>query len=69
MDDEFGEAYSRTLAGHQSLTAFGGRTAEELIASGESPRLVWEALAGQMGVPPQRRLGRDRPIRERPDAG
>lgn len=66
MDDEFGESYSRTLAAQQSLTAFGGRTVAELVEAGEPPRRVWEALAEQMDVPVERRLGRDRPIRERP---
>lgn len=69
MDEEFGEAYSRSLAATQALTAFGGRTVAELIDAGEPPRRVWEALTEQMGVPEERRLGRDRPIRERPDFG
>ncbi|MDO5696493.1 MAG: DUF3046 domain-containing protein [Dermatophilus congolensis] len=67
MDDEFGPTYSRTLAAHQALTAFGARTVQELIDAGESPRDVWEALAEQMDVPPERRLGKDLPLRERPD--
>lgn len=69
MDEEFGAAYARSLAAGQSLTAFGGRTALELVESGEPPRRVWEAIVEQMDVPAERRLGRDRPIRERRDLG
>ena len=66
MDEEFGAAYARSLAAGQALTAFGGRTELELVEAGEPPRGVWEALAEQMDVPAERRLGQDRPIRERP---
>lgn len=67
MDEEFGATYARSLAASQALTAFGGRTVLDLVESGVPPRRVWEALAEQMDVPLERRLGRDRPIRERPD--
>lgn len=65
MDDEFGGAYARTLAAHQSLPDVGGRTADEAIAAGTAPRAVWLAMCEQMQVPPARRLGVDRPVRDR----
>lgn len=67
MDEEFGRARAQVLASHQSITSFGGRTAEDLVESGEDPRRVWEALAQQMGVPEQRLLGRDIPLQENRD--
>ena len=67
VDDEFGQARGRMLASHQSLTAFGGRTPEDVMASGVDPKRVWEALAEQMDVPADRRLGRDLPLLENRD--
>ena len=67
MDDEFTPAYARTLAAHQTLPDAGGRTAEEALAAGVPPRMVWLAVCEQMQVPPERRLGVDRPIVERRD--
>lgn len=61
MEDEFGPAYARSLARQQALTAFGGRSVQEALDDGEEPREVWEAVCAQMDVPPQRRLGVDRP--------
>lgn len=65
MDDEFGSAYARTLAAHQSLPDLSGATAEEALARGVPPRVVWQAVCEQMQVPALRRLGVDRPIVER----
>ena len=65
MDDEYGKAYASTLAAQQTLTELEGRTAEEALEDGVKPRRVWAALCEQMGVPPARRLGVDRPLRSR----
>ncbi len=67
MDDEFSSGYSRVLARSHALHALGDRTATEALDAGVPPRRVWEALCDDMQVPPERRLGRDRPIRERRD--
>ncbi|GAB94280.1 hypothetical protein BJY21_004034 [Kineosphaera limosa] len=63
MDDEFGGAYARTLAVHQSLPDLGGRTADEALTQGVPPRQVWDAVCEQMQVPIERRLGIDRPAK------
>jgi hypothetical protein len=65
MDDEFGAAYARLLARTHVLGSLGGRTAQEALEAGERPRTVWLALCGDMDVPDERRLGRDRPSRRR----
>lgn len=68
MDDEFGPGYARSVAGHQVLGAVGDRTADEALAAGVPAREVWTAVCDQMGIPPQRRLGADKPAGEaRPD--
>lgn len=61
MAEEFGEAYARSLANGQHLTAFGGLTAQAALDAGEPPREVWAALCEQMDVPVERRHGRDLP--------
>ncbi|MBB6403321.1 DUF3046 domain-containing protein [Arthrobacter sp. AZCC_0090] len=59
MDDEFGAGYSRVLSGSLVLAGVGGRTANDALAAGYSPRDVWLALCDVQDVPPERRLGRD----------
>ncbi|TWP37606.1 DUF3046 domain-containing protein [Leekyejoonella antrihumi] len=64
MDDEFTSAYSRVLSRSHAIHALGDRTAVEALDAGVPPRNVWRALCDDMGVPEERRLGRDLPIRE-----
>ncbi|WP_309107188.1 DUF3046 domain-containing protein [Arthrobacter sp.] len=59
MDDEFGAGYSRVLSSSLVLAAVGGRTADQALAAGVSPRSVWLAICELQDVPPERRLGRD----------
>ena len=61
MDDEFGAAYARSVATGQTLTALDGRTPEQALADGVAPRRVWDVLCAQMGVPPERYFGPDKP--------
>ncbi|GAA2203175.1 DUF3046 domain-containing protein [Sinomonas flava] len=64
MEDEFGSGYAYHLASSAVLAAVGGRTAEEALRAGVDPRDVWSAVCDLQDVPHERRLGRDRPIRE-----
>ena len=64
MEDEFGSGYAHVLASSAVLAAVGGRTAEEALRAGVHPRDVWIAVCDLQDVPPERRLGRDRPVRE-----
>lgn len=63
MAEEFGAAYAGSLAASHVMSALGGRTAEEALAAGVSPREVWEALCDDLDVPEERRHGRERPGR------
>lgn len=65
MADEFGDGYARTLAAGHHLHALGDRTAVAALDDGVRPREVWHALCEDLDVPPERRLGRDLPLRER----
>lgn len=60
MIEEFGAAYAASVARSHSLRALGA-TAEVLLAAGESPRVVWNALCDDFDVPEHRRLGMDPP--------
>lgn len=65
MDDEFGPGYSRVLSSTLVLAGVGGRTADQALAAGVSPRKVWLAVCDVQDVPPERRLGRDvKPLRD-----
>lgn len=65
MDDEFGAGYSRVLSSTLVLAGVGGRTADQALAAGVSPRQVWLAVCDVQDVPPERRLGRDvKPTRD-----
>lgn len=65
MEDEFGAAYARTLASDQVIAALDGRTALEALDAGVRPRNVWVAVCDALGVPPERRHGRDTRTRAR----
>ena len=64
MSDEFGSGYARSVGRDVHLSAVGGRTAVEALDAGVPARDVWRAVCDAMDVPPQRRLGIDRPARE-----
>ncbi|WP_432534543.1 DUF3046 domain-containing protein [Kineococcus arenarius] len=63
VEDEFGSAYGRSLAHDQVLLALQDRTPLQALDAGVEPKAVWLALCDAMDVPPERRLGRDRPPR------
>lgn len=57
MTTEFGGAYGRVLSADLVLRELGGRTADEALAAGVSPRDVWLALCRETDVPVERRHG------------
>ena len=65
VDDVFGRAYGRSIAGDQVLEQLGGRTAARAIEEGVEPRAVWHALCDAMQVPDAERGGSD-PHRQAP---
>ncbi|AMM32362.1 histidine kinase [Sinomonas atrocyanea] len=64
MEDEFGSGYAHVLASSAVLAAVGGRTAEEALKAGVHPRTVWLAVCDLQDVPDERRLGKDRPLKD-----
>ncbi|NJC21963.1 hypothetical protein BJ994_001039 [Arthrobacter pigmenti] len=59
MDDEFGPAYSRTLASTLHLAELKDRTPEDALRAGIDPKTVWLSVCAMQEVPEHRRLGRD----------
>lgn len=57
MHQEFGEAYAGSVARSHSIRALGA-CAEDLLADGVPPRVVWESLCDDFDVPPEHRYGR-----------
>lgn len=63
LGEEFGRGYAASLAHDHALSTLGSRTVKQALADGVPPRQVWLAVCEDFRVPPERRLGRDRPRR------
>lgn len=46
-----GPSYAEHWAAHHVLRELGGRTAEQALAAGESPKQVWLAVHEALGLP------------------
>lgn len=57
VDEVFTRPYGRSLAHDQALVALDGRTVMEALGEGVEPRVVWNVLCDQMGVPDADRWG------------
>lgn len=55
--DEFGDVQGRALCRDVVIQSLGNRSADEALAEGELPKIVWAALCEVMGVAPNRRHG------------
>ena len=65
VTDEFGSTYGQTLLTDLVLGELGGRTPNEAIAAGLSPREVWIALCKETGVPESHWYGAGKPAPKR----
>lgn len=59
--DEFGRGYGQALLTDLVLGEVGGRTAQQALDAGTSPREVWLALCREAGVPQSHWYGAGRP--------
>lgn len=66
VEHEFGSAHGRLLVDRHVLPRLGDRTGAEVLADRGDPREVWQELCRDMDVPPDRWLGEDLPLVERP---
>jgi hypothetical protein len=51
MEQALGPAYARTWAHEHVMAGLGGRTVEEALAAGESPKHVWRAVWEDLDLP------------------
>ncbi|NHN56109.1 DUF3046 domain-containing protein [Calidifontibacter sp. DB0510] len=65
VEDEFGDAYGRSLVRDHVIQSLGERTPAQALEAGIAPREVWRALCVDLQVPANRWLGRDLPLREK----
>lgn len=61
MREEFGHVRAESLHTDLALSSLGSRTAAQAFDAGIDPREIWLAVCDAAGVPPERRLGRDKP--------
>jgi hypothetical protein len=51
MESHLGPAYARTWAREQVLVGLQGRTVEQALAEGETPKSVWRAVWEALELP------------------
>ena len=55
MAEEFGPVRAEMLAKDHVLSALGGRTVDQALASGVPAKDIWHAMCDDFEVPPERR--------------
>lgn len=55
MDHALGPAYARSWSAQYVLADLGGRTVDEALAAGESPKAVWRAVWSALDLPARER--------------
>ena len=55
MHQALGASYAPVWARQQVLSDLGGRTVDEALAAGESPKAVWRAVAERLELPESQR--------------
>ena len=58
-DDRGRDERTRVVRANQVLDRLGGMTAVDALSAGEEPRVVWNVLCDQMGIPDSQRWGKD----------
>lgn len=48
-------AYARNWSQQQVMSSLGGRTVQEALAAGETPKTVWRAVWETLGLPASQR--------------
>jgi len=55
MESALGSSYARSWASQHVMALLGGRTVDEALADGESPKAVWRAVRETLGLPATQR--------------
>lgn len=57
VEDEFGPDFAAVVLSDTRLDELADRTPNELLAGGEDPKLIWQAICRQLAVPSERWQG------------
>jgi hypothetical protein len=55
MESALGRVYARVWAREHVMADLGGRTVDEALAAGESPKAVWRAVHAALDLPASER--------------
>lgn len=55
MNAALGESYASVWASQQVMADLGGRTVDQALAAGVSPKQVWRAVADRLELPESQR--------------
>lgn len=55
MEQALGASYARTWSREHVLADLEGRTVQQALDAGESPKTVWQAVWHSLGLPPAER--------------
>jgi hypothetical protein len=55
MERALGPTYASVWASQQVLADLGGRTVDEALSAGETPKTVWRAVADRLELPDSQR--------------
>ena len=55
MRAQFGDSYAASVAKDHVLAELDGRTAEQALAEGIEPKLIWHAVCAAFDIPEHRR--------------
>lgn len=55
MESALGESYARVWARQQVIAELDGRTVDEALAAGTTPKRVWRAVVGALQLPDSER--------------
>ncbi|MFM1993734.1 MAG: hypothetical protein RL537_423 [Actinomycetota bacterium] len=60
VQDEFGPDFAAVVLSDTRLDLLSDKTPQELLAAGEDPRIVWEAICRQLAIPEERWQGKNK---------
>jgi hypothetical protein len=55
MRAQFGDVYADSVAKDQVLASLGSRTAQQALAEGIAPQIIWKAVCETFEIPESRR--------------
>lgn len=60
VEDEFGPEFAPVVLTDTRLDRLSDRTPQELLAAGEDPKTIWQAICQQLAVPAERWQGNNK---------